>query len=210
MLSNDEYAILNEYDRRIINLSTMPRDQTDINRVCNILKHLTRFRMIKDIINEMPRAAFKKSFDIHLKANRKDFNSKKQVKAQHGNVVELIMKNVEEIALYVYVYNLGSLWQIKKICHEFIFKRNHDRDRKFTKIYSKKMKMIVLLAMNDYRSCENIIKVFVTSQPTFFDSLELSNIDELNKTIVEDKTNRPDNHESEDWVTFNFPIRTLL
>lgn len=210
VLSNDEYAILDEYDRRIINLPAMPRDQTDTSRVCNILEHLARFRMIKDITNEMPRAAFKKSLDIHLRANRKDFNPGEQIEVQHGKVVELIMENVGETALYVYVYNLGPLWQVQEICHEVIPKRNHDRDRKFMGTYSRKMKMTVPPAMNDYRSCEDIIKVFVTSQPTSFDSLELPNIDELGKTTVGDRTNRPDNHESEDWVAFNFPIRTLL
>lgn len=210
VLSNDEYAILDEYDRRIINLPAMPRDQTDTSRVCNILEHLTRFRMTKNITNEMPRAAFKESLDIQLRANRKGFNPEKQIEVQHDDIVELVMKNVGETALYVYVYNLGPLWQVKGMSHEVIPERNHDREWKFTGISSKRIRMTIPPAMSDYRLCENIIKIFVTSQPTSFDSLELPNIDELGKTTIEDRINRPDDHESKDWVAFNFPIRTLL
>ena len=74
MLSNNEYEILDEYSQKIINLPALPRDQTDTSRVCNILEHLARFRMAKDITNKMPRAAFRELLDIQIRANKKAFN----------------------------------------------------------------------------------------------------------------------------------------
>ena len=82
---------------------------------------------------------------------------------QHGNIVELVMKNAGETALYVYVYNLGPLWQVKGMSYEVIPERNYNHDLKFTGISSKKIKMTVPPAMTGNGSCEDIIKVFVTS-----------------------------------------------
>jgi len=210
VLSNNKYGILDEYGRKIINLPAMPQDQTGTGRVCNVLEHLARFRMAKDITNEMPRAAFRESLDIQITANGKAFDPREQIEVRHDSIVELVMKNVGETALYVYVYNLGPLWQVKGMSYEVIPERNRDDDLKFTGISSKKIKMTVPPAMSGYGSCEDIMKVFVTSLPTSFDSFELPNLDELGKANVGDRTNRPNNHESEDWVALNFPIRTLL
>ena len=58
----------------------------------------------------MFKAVFRESLDIQIRVNKKTFNSEKQLKVQHDNIVKLIMKNAEETALYVYVFNLSSLW----------------------------------------------------------------------------------------------------
>ncbi|KAI9691243.1 MAG: hypothetical protein M1822_008863 [Bathelium mastoideum] len=216
VLSNNEYEILDEDGRKIINLSAIPRDQMDANRVCHILEHLVRFRMAKDITNETPGATFRESLNIQIRANGEAFNPGQQIEVQHGDVVTLDIENAGKTTLYVHMYNLGPLWRIKEISCEVIPKRDYDYnydynyDPKFTGISSKKIKMTVPSVMNGYGSCEDIIKVFVTSQSTSFDSLELPNLNELDKTNVGDRADRPSNHEPEDWVALNFPIRTLL
>ena len=109
------------------------------------------------------------------------------------------------------MYNLDPFWQIKGLLYasyESIPECNPDL--RFTGMSSKKIKMTVPSAMSGYGSCEDIIKVFVTSQPTSFDSLELSMLDEIGKTSVGDRISHPNNDGSEDWVALNFPIRTLL
>ena len=211
VLSNNTYEILDEYGRKVINLPAMPRDQTDTSRVCNILEHLARFRMTKDINNKIPKTAFKESLNVRIRANGKAFAQSEQIEVRHGSIVELVMKNLGETALYVHVYNLGPFWQIKGLLHasyESIPECNPDL--RFTGMSSKKIKMTVPPAMSGYGSCEDIIKVFVTPQPTSFDSLELPKLDEIYKTSVGDRISHPNNDGSEDWVALNFPIRTLL
>ena len=211
VLRNNTYEILDEYDRKIVNLPAMPRDETDTSRVCDILEHLARFRMTEDINNKIPKAAFEKSLDVWIKANGKAFAQKEQIEVRHGSIVELVVKNVGESTLHVHVYNLGPLWQIKgllRASYESIPQRNTGLF--FTGMSSKKIKMTVPPTMNGYGSCEDIIKVFVTSQPTSFDSLELPKLDELGKTSVRNRISRPSNDGSEDWIALNFPIRTLL
>lgn len=82
--------------------------------------------------------------------------------------------------------------------YKVIPERNHDHDLKFTGIALKKIKMTVPPTIREYGSYEDIIKIFVTSQPTSFNSLELLNLDELRKTNVEDRTNRLNNHKLDD------------
>jgi hypothetical protein len=111
------------------------------------------------------------------------------------------------------VYNLGPCWQVKGIfcgIYEAIPRKvlgNGDVD--FTGMSPRRMKMTVPFVMHKYCSSEDIIKVFVTSQPTSFDSLELPNLDELGKTNAGDWI-YPSSHVLEDWVALNFSIRTSL
>ena len=63
---------------------------------------------------------------------------------------------------------------------------------------SKKIKMTVSHVMSEYDFCENIIKVFITSQLTLFNSLKLSKLDKIDKTSVEDRISHSNNNGSED------------
>ena len=64
MQSNNKYKILDKNDEKIINLSAMLWDQMNTSCICNILEHLARFWMIKNIINKMSRAAFRELLNI--------------------------------------------------------------------------------------------------------------------------------------------------
>jgi hypothetical protein len=209
VLSNDIYEILDKDSRKITNLPVMPQDQTDIDHVCNILEHLARFQMAKDITNQVPIVAFQRSFDIRIKIGDKLFGPGEQADVLHGTVIELVIENKRDTALYVYVYDLGPFWSVKGILHatyEAVPGRN---DLRFAKTLPRKIKMTVPLAMKEHGSCEDVIKVFVTSQPTWFDSLELPNLDELAKTSG-NRISHYSSHGLEDWIALNFPIHTML
>jgi hypothetical protein len=129
-------------------------------------------------------------------------------------IVTVAIENLGDIALYAYVYNLGPCWQVKGIfcgTYEAIPARKvlRNGDVEFTGTSARKIKMTVPFVMHEYGSCEDIIKVFVTSQPTSFDSLELPNLDELAETNAGDRIH-PSGHVLEDWVALNFFIRTSL
>ncbi|KAJ4311991.1 hypothetical protein N0V94_007673 [Neodidymelliopsis sp. IMI 364377] len=211
VLRNDMYQILDDHGQDVINLPMMPQGATDIGRVCEILEHLTRYRMVKDMTNEVPPAALENSIDIQIKANGNVFHSDEQIEVRHDSVIQLVIKNMGQHTAYIHVYNLGPLWQVKGILYasyEVIPERS--RDSGFTGITSKKIRMTVPPAMNECGSCNDVVKVFVTSQPTSFDWFELPSLDELGKTTIQNRTNRPDYDEAEAWVALNFPIRTTL
>ncbi|CAP61499.1 uncharacterized protein PODANS_4_1180 [Podospora anserina S mat+] len=69
---------------------------------------------------------------------------------------------------------------------------SHMGDVAFQGSSSKKLiKVTVPPLLTEYGSCEDIIKIFVTSQPTSFDLLEPPNIDELTQRIAGYKISHP-------------------
>ncbi|KAL7798571.1 putative caspase [Trichoderma ceciliae] len=211
VLSNDEYKILNASCREIINLPIMPREQTDAHRICDTLEHLSRFSMAKNLTNETTTAIFQNLFDIQISTQGTAFGLGEQIEVQHGSIVKLTIENLGDTVLYAHVYNLGPFWQVKGMLrgtYEAIPPRNGDQG--FTGIFLKKIQMTVPPVMHKYGSCEDIIKVFVTSQPTSFESLELPNLGELASIRTLDRASHPSGYGSEDWVALSFSIRTSL
>ncbi|KAE8441052.1 hypothetical protein EG329_005914 [Mollisiaceae sp. DMI_Dod_QoI] len=209
--NNNEYEVLGGSGRKFINLPTMPRDQTDAKRIGDVLEHLARFSMVKDLANETPTIAFRELFNIQMICDGKTFGPGEQIEVRHGRIVELVMENVGDIVLYAHVYDLGPFWGVKGILrgtYETIPPRNVNL--RLTGMSSKKIKMTVPLVMREYGSCEDIIKIVITSQPTSFDSLELPNLDELAGANTGNRVSRSDNHVLEEWIALDFPIRTLL
>ncbi|KAK3983853.1 hypothetical protein QBC44DRAFT_254214, partial [Cladorrhinum sp. PSN332] len=206
------YEILDGSGRKFINLPAMPQDQTDTGRICNVLEHLARYQMVKDLVNQTPTATFRTSFDIQMIRNGTVFGPGEQIETPHNSVVELGMKNLGDTVLYVHVYNLGSCWGVKTLLratYEAIPQRKDRRngDVPFTGWKKWRIKMTVPLSMREHGSCEDIIKIFVTSQPTSFGLLELPNLDELAETIAGARSSHQKSDVSEDWTALNFLIR---
>jgi hypothetical protein len=213
--NTDEYEILDNSGRKFINLRAIPRDQVDTSRICDVLEHLARFRMAKDLINPTPIAAFRTSFDIQIIRDRTAFGPEEQIEVRHNSNVELTIENMGDRVLYAHVYNLDSCWRVKGILHatyEAIPPRKDPRnsDLSFMGKLARKIRMTVPPMMKEHGSCEDIIKVFLTSQPTSFDLLELPNLGELAETTAGNRVSHPNSHVSEDWVALNFPIRISL
>ncbi|KAJ5726429.1 caspase [Penicillium malachiteum] len=218
MLNNiDEYEILDNLGRKLVNLPAMPRDQVNTSRMCDVLEHLTRFMMFKDLNNQVPKAAFRASFDIQIASDRAVFSPEEQIEVRHNSIMEVSIINKGDTALYAHMYNLDSSWRVKGMLYatyETILPRKNacNGDLSYLGRFSKKIKMTVPPMMREYGSCEDIIKVFVTSQPTSFDLLELPNLHGLVSTIAEARLSHSssNSHVSEDWVALSFPIRTLV
>lgn len=61
-----KYEISNELDHKIINLSTIMHDQIDVSSICDILKHLVKYQLIKALANNIPADALTESFKIQI------------------------------------------------------------------------------------------------------------------------------------------------
>jgi len=216
--SNEEYGILDEYGERIINLPTMSRYQTDINHICDVLEHLARYRLVRDLANKVPADPFLDTFDAHvINRSEKVFRPGCLVEVEDDEkakfTFELHVENKGRNTLYVYIYDMSPCWQVEDIycgSYEVIPPRN--RDQGFTGVSRKKLKTIVPVGMREkgHRECEDVVKVFVTSQPTSFDFLELPKLGDPIKRNSKSRTSREDSNASEEWAALNFPIRTSL
>ncbi|KAI1662036.1 hypothetical protein F4813DRAFT_96450 [Daldinia decipiens] len=210
-LSNNEYEIFDKPGQKITNLPPVTlQDQAGPSRVCDILEHLARFNMVKDLTNESPKTSFRKSSDIQIiDLNGKSFGPGEQIDVQDNDAIKIVMRNLGETVLYVHLYDLDPCWGVKGMLrsdYEAIPSRNDAKG--FTGCSTKKIRMKNPLATQG--SCEDIIKVFITSLPTSFDMLELPKLHELAKRNVRDRVTPSYDHVSEDWISLQFPIRISL
>jgi hypothetical protein len=215
--SNKEYEILDKSDQKIVNLPIMSQDQTDVSYICNILEHLVRFKMVRELANKVPADPFREAFSVQI-INRSGeiFNAEYLIEVEQDEeakyMFELQVENKGNKDLYVYVYDMGPRWQVQDIycgTYEVIPPRNSGQ--RFTGMLRKKLKTIVPTEMRKKGQCQDIIKVFVTSQPTSFDLLELPKLgDPVKRHRISWTSRDGGSYSSEDWAALNFPIRTSL
>ncbi|KAI6087273.1 putative caspase [Hypoxylon rubiginosum] len=206
-LINNKYEIFDNDGQKISNLPPVTlQDQADIGRVCDVLEHLARFNMAKDLTNESTKSSFRESFDIRIiNQNRESFGPGEQMDVQDNDVIKIVMSNKGETVLYVHLYDLSPCRGVENMlsAYEVIHPRNDIKG--FTGFSTKKIRMTKPLVIQD--SCEDIIKVFITSLPTSFDMLELPKLHELAKGDAGHRVTPSYDHVSEDWISLQFSIR---
>ncbi|KAF4630753.1 hypothetical protein G7Y89_g7385 [Cudoniella acicularis] len=214
-----EYEILDESDQKIINLPTMSKDQTDASYICDIIEHLARYKIVKDLANNIPADPFQETFSAHIITSTGEcFGPECLAEVEQNEKAKFMFKlqveNKGNRNLYVQVYDMDPCWQVQDIyygSYEVIPPQSSSRG--FAKM-TRKLKTIVPLEMREkgHRQCEDTIKVFITSQPTSFDLLELP---KLGKSINRNRISRPSRGNgpgnlSEQWAALNFRIHTSL
>jgi hypothetical protein len=214
--ANKEYAILDESSQKISNLPTMRLDQMDISAVCDIIEHLVRYKLSSDLGNMLPKDAFTESYEAQIMTRSgKSFapGSILELEQDEGAnfMFELEVKNHGDKTLYVHVFDLGPCWQVQDIYCGYEVVLPQRKGERFTGML-KKLKTMVPPEMREkgYRQCEDIIKVFITSQPTTFDILELPKLGKAIKKHYATRVYHKSIEVSDEWAALNFPIRTSL
>lgn len=214
---NNEYEILDSCGQKIINLPTMPRDETDANHVCAVLEHLARFNMVRSLTNQIPTKLFQDSFNVQITSDDgRSFDPGEHIEVQHNSMIKATIENTGHTVLYCYMYDLGPLWRVKGMLrgtYEPVPPQKYPRngDQEFSGWLDRKIRLKVPMVMQEHGSCEDVIKVIVTSQPASFESLEQPNLGELvDETNTGDRIFDPSSLVQEDWVALNFYIRTSI
>lgn len=214
VLNNDgEYSILDASGHEIINLPRMSQHQTTVSEVSNMLEHLIRFQLARDLGNELPACSFQQFFEVRIVSNGKSFGPNCLIEMQHKSQAELVVENRGIIPLYVFVYDLGPCWQVENVLrgtYAVVTPKSGGSGLKGT--MSKKLRMMVPDQMKErgHSSCEDIVKIFITSQPTSFDLLELPKLCEPTKARNVDMASRESGAASENWASMKFPIQVSL
>ncbi|KAI1127947.1 hypothetical protein F5Y10DRAFT_241805 [Nemania abortiva] len=214
--SSGEYEILNEHSQKVINLPTLPQSQTNAKRICNIIEHLAQFTMVKNLSNKLATNNFRNSFEVRMSADKKEpYSPGEQIEIQHESIVRLqITRKKEDTGLYIFVYDLGPFWKVERMHgatyvdmpprKKLLANGGYARD---IEMCEWKIKMMVPDVLREHGSCEDIIKIIVTSKPTTFDLLELPDIEKLSSASTKLRITHFEDV-LEDWAAFNFPIRT--
>ncbi|KAM0235001.1 hypothetical protein ACHAP5_009863 [Fusarium lateritium] len=211
----NEYQILDKDGQGLLNLPILKREATDAEDIAAILEHLVRYELVKSLSNKFSSDEFKASFDVNISNRaRTQFSPGQLIEAEESDgkyMFELIIHNNSPRELYLYVFNLGPLWQVEDIHHtssEVI--PALDPSQGFNNRFSKKLRTMVPPEMeaNGLLQCEDTLKIFVTSHPTSFDLLELPKIGHSPKKQATKSRDRSGKECAEEWVALNFSLRT--
>lgn len=194
----------------------------DARSVLKTLEHLASFRLVKELSNKESSESmnhFRASISAHIigpTGLRIDPDT--LIDVQDGGIVEIEVKN-EHVGrgynLYVHPYCLVSTWEVENV-HDGDYavipskSTNYNDDFKGASgTWRKKLKMEAPEAAKrrGQESFHDIIKLFVTSRPTSFLSLELPELDHIVERKAASKIRGgSDLSAVEDWLTLSFHI----
>ncbi|ETS81127.1 hypothetical protein PFICI_06129 [Pestalotiopsis fici W106-1] len=210
---NQEYEIRNEAGQKIMNQPLKRRSQTNLDEISDVLKHLALFRLTKDLGCDESTSTFRNTFSAHLIISGTSFDKDCPITMEDGATANLVIRNLGDDAIYVYMYNLGPFWQVENICRAtYTVVTPKESGSRRGGIWEKKivMKMPDRMKEVGHRSCEDIVKVFVSSHPTSFDFLELPKLGERTTSEQSRTSNRACISATERWTAINFPICIVL
>ncbi|KAF4473438.1 caspase [Fusarium agapanthi] len=211
-----EYMVFDNSLKDLIKAPILCRGYNAIESICDKMEHLAWFKMVKDLVNQEPTAAFRESVQIQMTQGQQDFGPDEKIDAQHKGPIQLTVRNTGRSDIFAHVYNMGPCGRIMNVfggTYSHIPPRSGPDDTqegKCTGVYKARIKMEVPPLLQEYGFCVDIIKVFVTSRATSFEFLERPNLDELEKQESGERISNSPVYLAEDWMAFNFYIQTLI
>jgi hypothetical protein len=183
--------------------------------VCDSIAHLIKYDFAKGLMNLASKDWFERSCSV-LMVKGKDGKGERYSPGDRMVLEEdreakftfrLYVENKASLELYVYVYDLGPEWQVKNITGS-----TYEVVPPGTQLLSRKMKTTIPSHLRErYGCCDDVIKVFVTSHPTCFDSFELPKLGQPAQSI---EVGAPDQGEGRDreenWAAANFFVHTQV
>ncbi|EXL93782.1 caspase domain-containing protein [Fusarium oxysporum II5] len=215
---DDEYKLLTPNGEEVTNLPPLPQNTTTADDVAAVLEHLARYELVKSLSNHFVEEDFRTSFDINIARAGDHFGPDTLVNVEQdagkASMFELKLQNHGTKDLYLYILDLGPLWQIEDIyCGSYAVVPPYNKNERFmTGHFTKKFRTMVPdeLRQQGIEECSDTLKVLVTSQPTSFDLLELPKIGHVLKKRSPADNDRSGGSSVEQWIAFSFPLRTFL
>lgn len=226
MEGDDAYVIRDE-SQQIVHVPVAEQDQHRAAcHVLDILEHLARFKLVRNLTNTTlvdPEHPFANSFTIQLidKSGKSNgpgclqegwlhqgcYHPECVTEVKDGDPLALAVKHTgkREDNIYIHVYNADSCWAI-----ENIFEGNHDVISSTRVVWKEEIAMSVPdeVKENGGQSyCEDVIKVFLTAQPTSFMSLELPELAVSVHRAKAIEQRGGGESLSDDWLALCFRIR---
>jgi hypothetical protein len=216
---NGGYCILDCSSQRVPNTPAIhPSDEESAARLVDMLEHLLKFRLVRELSSS---GSFSEAFSAQLRSpSGETYMPEAETVVSHGNILFLEVNNLSARHIYVHPYVMGPLWQVYHVLNtEYEVIPPKEVGQGFNAKLRRKLKMTVpeTLTKRGQTECVDILKVFVTSEPTSFLSLELPEM-EAEPDADENKRLSPSRlspgassgESSEGWATCNFIIRTSI
>ena len=179
--TQNEYEIKNDSGEVVARFSSMPPSDHGqaINHVLDALQHLTRFKQIQEISNTSPSSTIQDSFSVRIRAGDQWHDCKSTIQTTNNGELELEIVNSGQKPLYFHIYSMGPLWQVQNIFgghHEVIPPKSSSKNFTGMETWALEMSVPDELIDAGKKSCNDIIKIFVTDTPTSFDILVMDTL----------------------------------
>ena len=175
----------------------MSQYQTTVSEVSDVLEHLVQFQLVRDFGNELSASSFQQFFEIRIVSNGKLFGPNYLIEMQHGSQAELVIRNRGSITLYIFIYDLGSCWQVE---NAVVTPQSGRSGPKGTKL---RMMVPNQIKEKGYSSCEDILRSL--SRPS-----RLTGVAETTRSDQSSMASRESGAAPENWACINVLIQVSL
>lgn len=222
--AHNEFEIRDHSAEAVAGFSPIPLAEIECNltRLIHALEHLTRFRQIQAIINRSLSSTIRDSFRIRVGARGIWQDTDSTIQATHNEELELDIQNIGNKPLYIHIYDMGPHWQVENTFNgdfDVILPRDITQTFTATKPFVLEMSIPVALIKVGKRSCNDIIKIFITDEPTSFTNLTMQGLQNASsKSALEDLKQLPvldagawtKRGPAGDWATLNIQVCTSM
>ncbi|KAI8716637.1 hypothetical protein NCS52_00957900 [Fusarium sp. LHS14.1] len=240
VISQESYQIRDASNNLLANLPPPISDlEEDPSFLMDIIEHLVRYEMVKNIFNKAPSQKFIESFHVQLcdETSGRTFlpgclrdrllhppcsHPECVVEIEEDAELCLVVRNEggKGQNLSLHVYNLDAFWEVENMLrgdhHILPPPKTNINEKDFPSgtngEWRQTMEMTIPQELKDRgeTQCEDIIKFFITRQPTSFMSLELPPIGDIcDRRKPKSSRGGSQRYESDDWAVLNFRIRTM-
>jgi hypothetical protein len=174
------YEIIDHRGQMQDGLSSDPGNPLQsIRAVFDFLEHAAAFKFVEGLQNKQPDSAFEQSFELSLfNAEGEDLSARGVVKIKSNEILTIKVRNISSQPLYVAILDLCPSWKIESLVHSDgggNYIPIPPANETFSGEEEQQFQMIVpsWAKSKGLNQCEDVIKVFITREPTSFSSLLL-------------------------------------
>ncbi|CAG9984076.1 unnamed protein product [Clonostachys byssicola] len=211
--------------QKVPHIPALDSSQPNIREMSDLLEHLVRFHHVKDLKNTEDSGTFENSFQVEVFVNidrpdnatsieggKRKADTSQVISIGHNKKAEIIIRNEAPHDLYVSVYNLSPQWGVVNALSETFTKIATKNGPGYPKMIRKFFKMRVPEGMlkNGDTSCKDILKIFVTSHPSWMYNLQLPKLNAYHG-FGESSPRRSDPIAiEENWTVMSLDFHTAL
>jgi hypothetical protein len=220
------YQVLQDSSEVVVGTPIVLQDQNDaMASVIDVLEHIGTFKYLEAIRNRAEETAWVEKFNVTIGSDVLPVTSEKGL-LQVNELDEVVIRiqNLSDTPLYFAILNFTACWEIVNVLSEggegaFMAVAPHE-----TEPIELEMEVPAELKARGIDSCDDVLKVFVTSEPTSFAAQLLPKLIVSSSgtrssmaeciTKIQDtlhrlsNSNRNASQQREDWSTQEFIVQT--
>lgn len=211
--TDGNYIILAGCHQPLPNVPTISTHSEDsMLRLLDILEHLAKFELVKELTHN---STFQNSFITQLLTPSDEFAAGEVARVTTGDQVVFKVQNVGSRTLYIHIYDMCPRWQIQNIVrggYHILPPQKPLEGYSGTLKTKLRTKLPPDLEETGQEVCEDVLKVFITSRPMSFLSLELPKLGGPHGEVKGLSPSRISSDNvvddlAEDWAALGFVIR---